>query len=134
MSFSQKVTTKGGVEKTVVADSQADLDDAVRAAEAERAPVTVDINVPVKKGHDLLHVEEDAVVQGLVDGSGAHNSPRGAIRDDGSVEGQDEVPVVVQRRGVNASQTGVENLQKVTGSGETAPLEASPASGKKSSK
>jgi hypothetical protein len=75
----------------------------------------VDINVPVKKGHDLLHVEEDAVVQGLVDGSGAHNSPRGAIRDDGSVEGQDEVPVVVQRRGVNASQTGVEN--QVVGSG-----------------
>lgn len=132
MSLTKEVTMKTGTTKTVVADNKAELDEAVEAAKAERAPVTVDINVPVKKGHDLLHVEEDGVVQGLVDGSGAHNSPRGAIRDDGSVEGQDEVPVVVQRRNVNVSETGVENLQKVVGSGETAPLDEDEKTSKKS--
>lgn len=93
--FEETVTNKAGVEKRVVAGSEAELKDAVAAVKAERAPQTVDINVPVQKGHDLLTVEEDGVTQGLSDGRGAHNSPRDAVRDDGTVEGDPEVPVVV---------------------------------------
>lgn len=93
--FEETVTTKAGTEKRIVAGSQEELDDAVKAAKSEKAPVTVDINVPVQKGHDLLTVDEDAVTQGLSDGRGAHNSPRDAVRDDGTLEGDPEVPVIV---------------------------------------
>lgn len=89
------VTSGAGVEKRVVADNQADLDAAVQAVEAETQPVGVDINVPVKKGHDLVDVDETSQTVGLSDGTGAHNSPRDAVNDDGSLEGDPEVPVVV---------------------------------------
>lgn len=52
--FSQVVKNKDGVEKTVVADSQADLDAAVKEVEAQTAPKSFDINEPVEQGHDLV--------------------------------------------------------------------------------
>lgn len=55
-------------------------------------PTYPNINVPVKKGHDLVEVQPDFSVK-LVDGTGAHNSPRDAVRDDGSVEGNPDVDV-----------------------------------------
>lgn len=91
MSFTKTVTTKDGVEKNIVADSQEDLDAAVKAAKSETSPTYPNIDRPVKKGHDLVNVEEDGSVE-LVDGTGEHNSPREAVRDDGSPEGDTLVP------------------------------------------
>lgn len=122
MSFQEQVTSPSGQVKTVVADSKDELDAAVKAVKNEKVPVTVDINLPVRKGHDLLVVEEDGVTQGLTDGRGAHNSPRNAIEDDGSLAGDPDVPFVVQRRGEGTVLATNENLQKVTGEGKTAPL------------
>jgi hypothetical protein len=107
--FTETVTTENGAEKKVVASSQAELDEAVKAAKAEKAPTFVDINVPLQKGHDLLRVEGDAVTQGATDGTGAHNSPNQAIKADGSVEGSE--PMLVN--------TADGNVEEVVGSGET---------------
>src|SRR3954467_5104503 len=92
--FEETVTSGAGVEKRVVASTQEELDQAVKAVKAETQPVGVDINVPVKKGHDLVNVDETSQTVGLSDGTGAHNSPRNAVRDDGSVEGDEPMLVV----------------------------------------
>lgn len=91
MSFNKTVKTKDGTEKNVFADSQKDLDEAVKVAQGESAPTYPNIDVPVKKGHDLVEVQDDLSVE-LVDGTGAHNSPRDAVRDDGSAEGDTKIP------------------------------------------
>lgn len=122
MSFTQKVTNKAGTEKTVVADDESDLKAAVEAVKNEKAPVTVDINVPVPKGRDLLVVEEDGITQGLSDGRGAHNSPRTAVRDDGTVEGDPDVPVVVQTRNVGTAQATTDSLQQLGKDGKLTDL------------
>lgn len=86
MSFSETVTTKDGFQKTVFADSKEDLADAVKVAKGETQPVYPNINKPVQKGHDKVDVQGDLSVK-LKDGTGAHNSPRDAVRDDGKAEG-----------------------------------------------
>lgn len=91
----ETVTSGAGVEKRVVASTEQELAEAVKAVKAETQPVGVDINVPVAKGHDLVNVDETSQTVGLSDGTGAHNSPRNAVRDDGSLEGDADVPVVV---------------------------------------
>lgn len=141
MSYTKQVTTPSGVTKTVIADSESELNEAVEAVKQERNPVGIDINVPVRKGRDLPIIEEDGVVQGLADARGAHNSPRPALRDDGTVEGQPEVPVLVQKRNLNTSDTTAENLKKVESDGkltdytaEDAPAEEATKASKKTSK
>lgn len=52
--FSQVVKNKDGVEKTVVADTEADLAAAVKDVEAQTAPKSFDINEPVEQGHDVV--------------------------------------------------------------------------------
>ncbi len=44
--LSREVTTKGGVTKTIMADNPEELEQAVRAAEAEEAKTQPDINNP----------------------------------------------------------------------------------------
>lgn len=85
------VKTKDGVEKNIFANTQEELDEAVKVAKAETTPTYPNIDVPVKKGHDLVEVQDDLSVE-LVDGTGAHNSPRDAVRDDGSPEGDTRIP------------------------------------------
>lgn len=89
--FQEEVTNKDGTKKTVVAGSQKELDEAVKAAKNESAPVYPNINHPVQKGHDLFVVDED-VNKVLVNGEGAHNSPLDAIDEDGNERGDDDVP------------------------------------------
>jgi hypothetical protein len=88
--FSETFTDDRGQEKTVFASSEADLKEAVKNAKEVKPATYPNINVPVKKGHDLVEVDE-ALNTELVDGTGAHNSPRDAVRDDGSFEGDPEV-------------------------------------------
>jgi hypothetical protein len=83
----QVVETADGNRKVVIADNDADLKDAVKAAKSDAAPVYPNINHPVQKGHDLVAVGEDAS-KVLVDGTGAHNSPQNAIDDNGKVNGE----------------------------------------------
>lgn len=90
MSFSEEVTTKDGNKKMVHADSQEDLDAAVKQAKKDSAPVYPNINHPVAKGHDLVAVGPDAS-KVLVDGTGAHNSPQDAVNADGSENGDPSV-------------------------------------------
>lgn len=92
--FNEEVTTADGRTKRVIASDKKEFEAAKKAAQAETLAPTFDINVPVKKGHDLLTINDDLTVE-AVDGTGAHNSPRDAVRDDGTVEGDPEVPVVV---------------------------------------
>lgn len=92
--FSEEVQTADGRTKRVVASDKKEFAEAKKAVQAETLAPAFDINVPVKKGHDLLTVDEAFNVE-AVDGTGAHNSPRDAVRDDGTVEGDPEVPVVV---------------------------------------
>lgn len=125
--FEETVTTKAGTQKRVVAGSEEELRDAVEAAKNERAPRTVDINVPVRKGHDLLTVEADGVTQGLADGTGAHNSPRDAVRDDGTVEGDPDVPVLVQRQNIGTTEATNDSLQKLGKDGELSDFTAEDA-------
>lgn len=111
------VELKNGNTKRIVADNDADLKDAVKAAQAEVESVPFDINVPVKKGHDLLRTDE-ALVTETVDGTGAHNSPNNAVREDGSIEGSD--PLVVRPSGATTETETKElvsdsNLKDVTG-------------------
>lgn len=86
MSFNKTVKTEDGNEKNIVASSQEELDAAVKVAEGESAPTYPNINKPVQKGHDKVDVQDDLSVD-LKDGTGAHNSPRNAVKDDGSAEG-----------------------------------------------
>jgi hypothetical protein len=86
----KEVETKDGNKKLVVADSQADLDEAVKVAQKDAAPVYPNINHPVAKGHDLVAVGSD-VSKVLVDGTGAHNSPMDAVNADGSENGDPSV-------------------------------------------
>lgn len=46
MSYSETVKNKDGKEKTVVAQTQSELVEAVKAVKAEKAPVSPDINKP----------------------------------------------------------------------------------------
>lgn len=92
--FEETVQTQDGHTKRVVASDKKELAEAVKAVKAEKVSTPFDINVPVRKGFDLLDVDEALVVE-PADGRGAHNSPRSAVRDDGTVEGDPEVPVVV---------------------------------------
>lgn len=46
MSYSKVVKTKDGVEKTVIANSQEELNEAVKVAQGDQAPVGPDINNP----------------------------------------------------------------------------------------
>jgi hypothetical protein len=91
--FSKVVKDQNGTEKTVIAQSEEELNDAAKAVESGQKPTYPNINVPVRKGHDLIETQEDLSSK-LVDGTGAHNSPRDAVRDDGSIEGQDSEPVL----------------------------------------
>lgn len=90
MSFSEDVKLKNGGTKHVVADSEADLKEAVKLAGSEEAPVYPNINRPVQKGHDLVATGSD-LSKVLVDGEGAHNSPYNAIDDDGKETGDPKV-------------------------------------------
>lgn len=116
----ETVVTPNGTSKRVIAANKEDLAEAVSAAKNESVVVSPDINVPVKKGHDLLAVESDGVTVGLADGSGAHNSPRDAVRDDGSIEGDKDVPVVVQKRNSGTAQAANDGLQKLVSDGKLA--------------
>lgn len=89
------VTTKSGVEKNIIANTQEELDEAVKVATGEESPTYPNIDVPVAKGHDLVEVQGDLSKE-LIDGTGAHNSPRNAVKDDGSAEGNSTVPGVPQ--------------------------------------
>ncbi len=51
--FSQEVTTKNGAVKNVVAQSQEELDEAVKAVKAEQSAVAPDINNP-KDGNKIV--------------------------------------------------------------------------------
>lgn len=84
------VKTQNGTNKTVIADNDADLKDAVKVAKSEGAPVYPNINHPVQKGHDQVAVGPD-VSKVLVDGEGAHNSPYNAIDDNGNETGNKDV-------------------------------------------
>jgi hypothetical protein len=77
--FEETVTTPAGVEKRVVASTEAELKAAVDAVKNETKPVNIDINEPVAKGHDLVDVDKTGQVVGLTDGTGAHNSPNDAV-------------------------------------------------------
>jgi len=88
--FTDTFTDENGQEKTVIADSQENLDKAVADAKAVKPATYPNINVPVAKGHDLVEVDE-ALNVNLVDGTGAHNSPENAINDDGSQNGDPDV-------------------------------------------
>jgi len=90
MSFSETVDLKNGGRKTIFADTEEDLKEAVKVAGGEEAPVYPNINRPVQKGHDLVAVGGD-VSKVLVDGEGAHNSPWDAIDADGEETGDPEV-------------------------------------------
>src|SRR3954469_11615601 len=92
MSFSKTVDTKNGGKKNVIADSQKELDDAVKVAQNEESPKYPNINHPVQKGHDLVQIDED-MNKTLVNGEGAHNSPNNAINDNGKEEGDPRVKV-----------------------------------------
>jgi len=105
--FSKTFTTEDGQVKTVYADSEDALATAVDGVKAVKAPTYPNINVPLPKGKDLLQVNEDFSVD-VADGTGAHNSPRDAVRDDGSLEGNPEV----------ASPGAGEHALKVAGTGE----------------
>ena len=59
MSFSKVVDTKDGQKKTVVSDSQEDLNDAVKVAQATDVKNGIDINQPVEEGHDLVVIDEN---------------------------------------------------------------------------
>jgi hypothetical protein len=75
---SENVTTKDGHLKTVYAEDDKALAEAVKQAKEDSAPVYPNINHPVAKGHDLVAVDGD-VNKVLVDGTGAHNSPNNAV-------------------------------------------------------
>ncbi len=96
MSVSEQVKLKDGGTKTVIADSEADLKEAVKVAGADSAPVYPNINHPVQKGHDLVATGSD-LSKVLVDGTGAHNSPNDAVKpfstetdSDVEISGMDE--------------------------------------------
>lgn len=59
MSFTQVVETKDGQTKTVVADTQEELDAAVKVAKSTNVENKIDINEPVKKGADLVVMNAD---------------------------------------------------------------------------
>jgi hypothetical protein len=105
--FQETFTDDKGVEHTVFADSQENLDKAVADKKDLKGATYPNINVPLPKGHDLIQVGEDLSVT-TVDGTGAHNSPRDAVRDDGSLEGDPAV----------ASPGAGEAPLKVAGTGE----------------
>lgn len=88
--FSETFEDADGKQRTVVAQSQEELDAAVRALKSLQPPTYPNINAPVAKGHDLTEVADDLSVK-LVDGTGAHNSPENAVKDDGSLNGDPEV-------------------------------------------
>lgn len=87
---SKEVTRKDGTTVRVYASDKDALDKAVKETESLETVTYPNINVPVAKGHDLLEVDESLNTK-LVDGTGAHNSPRDAVRDDGSLEGDPKV-------------------------------------------
>lgn len=89
----ETVTNKDGVEKRVFANDKKDLAEAVSELKGQTAPTYPNINVPVEKGKDLVDVSENMSVN-LVDGRGAHNSPRDARNDNGDIEGEAEVPMI----------------------------------------
>lgn len=90
--FSQEVTDKDGNKRNVIGADEAEVKDTAKAVSNQTAATYPNINKPVKKGHDLIDVD-GALNVNLVDGTGAHNSPRDAIRDDGTVEGDPKVPL-----------------------------------------
>lgn len=113
----QTVTAKDGTQRRVIAPDEADLKDAVKSVEDYQDAPAFDINVPVMKGHDLLNPVLGSDKPAL-DGTGAHNSPRDAIRDDGSVEGSEPLFVV---RSQDVAQP---QMSEVTGSQETKDVSA----------
>lgn len=50
--------TRNGVDHKVTVKTEAELDDAVKAAKAVKTPTSPDINEPVKRGSDLALVDE----------------------------------------------------------------------------
>lgn len=113
----QTITAQDGTKRRVVADNEADLNDAVKEVQDQKESATFDINVPVMKGHDLLNPVL-GTTEAALDGTGAHNSPRDAIRDDGSVEGSEPLFVV---RSQDVAQPQV---SEVTGSQKTKDVSA----------
>jgi len=87
---SKVVKDAQGNEHTIIAQSDEELDQAVKDFKAVKAPVYPNINVPVQKGHDLVEVDE-ALNKTLVNGEGAHNSPENAIDDNGQQTGDPNV-------------------------------------------
>ena len=114
------VTDASGQTRRVVAEDDKALNEIAAQVEKQHVANYPDINVPVRKGHDLLAVDADANLV-LADGTGAHNSPRDAVRDDGSVEGDPNVPVVVPSREPAVAPAA----QKLTGDGKLSDLTAS---------
>lgn len=57
--ISKEVTDKKGQKRTVFADDEKSLADAVKAVEAQDTVKSIDINVPVEQGHDLVQNDED---------------------------------------------------------------------------
>jgi len=105
--FSEEVTRKDGSKVTVSAKTEEELKQAVEG-QKNMVPATYpNINVPVAKGHDLIDVDE-ALNVNLVNGTGAHNSPNDAVKEDGSLEGDPKV----------ASPGAGEAPLKAAGSGE----------------
>jgi hypothetical protein len=104
----QKVVKNAdGRDVTVVADTEKELNEAVKQARKEGAPVYPNINHPVQKGHDLVAVDGE-VNRVLVDGTGAHNSPYDAVKpfsqetdSDVDVPGLDEPAYKVSEAGHN---------------------------------
>lgn len=89
MSVQESYTDAQGNKRTVIADTQEELNEAVKAQKNEGAPVYPNINHPVAKGHDLLAFDDKANVV-LTDGTGAHNSPENAVNADGSENGNSD--------------------------------------------
>lgn len=88
--FSQTVKHPDGTMRQVTAKTEDELKKAVADVKKLKPATYPNINVPVEKGHDLVEVD-DAMNVNLVDGTGAHNSPRDAIRDGGKLEGDKDV-------------------------------------------
>lgn len=81
--FSEDVTTKNGVVKHVVAQSQEELDEAVKAIKAEETPTPPDINDPEDGNKivspDNLHTEP---IPTVVDNSVEAEEPKEEVEED----------------------------------------------------
>lgn len=115
--FTTTVTDKDGNQRQVVSDNKEDLQTGVDAVKSQSQAPVFDINVPVKKGFDLLDASSET---GATDGTGVHNSPRDAVRDNGKMEGNDAIPFVVPSPGNPVTV----NLSKVVADGKVADLKA----------